>query len=87
MPDAEEIYDPAWEKLDNLKVWVVDALRYLPHSSHAHLERTLEWIERAAPERAVITNMHIDLDYETLNAETADHITPAYDGMVIEIEA
>jgi phosphoribosyl 1,2-cyclic phosphate phosphodiesterase len=86
LPDAEEIYDPAWEKLDNLKIWVVDALRYLPHSSHAHLERTLEWIERAAPERAIITNMHIDLDYDILDAETADHITPAHDGMVIEIE-
>ena len=87
LPDAETIYDPAWKKLKNLKVWVVDALRYKPHSSHAHLARTLEWIKRAAPERAVITNMHIDLDYDTLNAETADHITPAYDGMVIEIDA
>ena len=87
LPDAETIYDPAWKKLEHLKVWVVDALRYKPHSSHAHLARTLEWIKRAAPERAVITNMHIDLDYDTLDTETADHITPAYDGMVIEIEA
>ena len=87
LPDAEEIYDHAWGKLDNLKVWVVDVLRYRPHSSHAHLERTLEWIKRAAPERAIITNMHIDLDYDTLNAETADHITPAHDGMVIELDA
>ena len=87
LPDAEEIYDPAWEKLHNLKVWVVDALRYTPHSSHAHLERTLGWIERATPERAVITNMHIDLDYDILNAETPDHVTPAHDGMVIELDA
>lgn len=87
MPDVEEIYDPAWEKLENLKIWVVDALRYKPHSSHTHLARTLEWIERVAPERAIITNMHIDLDYDTLNAETSDHITPAHDGMVIEIDA
>ena len=85
LPDAEEIYEPAWGKLNDLKVWVVDALRYKPHSSHAHLARTLEWIERAKPERAVITNMHIDLDYDTLNAETPDHITPAHDGLVIEL--
>jgi phosphoribosyl 1,2-cyclic phosphate phosphodiesterase len=32
----------------------------------------------------VLTNMHIDLDYETVLAETPDHITPAYDGMIIE---
>ena len=87
LPDAAEIYKPAWEKLTNLKVWVVDALRYKPHPSHAHLERTLEWIERAAPERAVLTNMHIDLDYDTLNAETAANVTPAYDGMMIELPA
>jgi phosphoribosyl 1,2-cyclic phosphate phosphodiesterase len=36
-----------------------------------------------APRRAVLTNMHIDLDYETVDRETPAHITPAYDGMVI----
>ena len=46
----------------------------------------LEWIARAAPKRAVLTNMHIDLDYETLEAETPDHITPAFDGMKIELD-
>ena len=85
LPDVEEIYDPAWPTLENLKVWVVDALRYKPHGSHAHLARTLEWVERVNPERAVITNMHIDLDYETLDAETPANVTPAYDGMKIEL--
>lgn len=85
LPDVEEIYDPAWEKLNDLKVWIVDALRYKPHGSHAHLARTLEWIERVQPEQALITNMHIDLDYETLKAETPDNVTPAYDGMRIEL--
>jgi phosphoribosyl 1,2-cyclic phosphate phosphodiesterase len=28
--------------------------------------------------------MHVDLDYETILAETPDHIKPAYDGMIIE---
>jgi phosphoribosyl 1,2-cyclic phosphate phosphodiesterase len=27
--------------------------------------------------------MHNDLDYETLNDETPDHIQPAYDGMTL----
>jgi phosphoribosyl 1,2-cyclic phosphate phosphodiesterase len=48
---------------------------------------TLGWIARAKPARAVITNMHIDLDYATLEAETPDHITPAFDGMVLELPA
>ncbi len=30
------------------------------------------------------SNMHNDLDYATLAAETPDHIQPAYDGMTLE---
>jgi phosphoribosyl 1,2-cyclic phosphate phosphodiesterase len=86
LPDAINIYDDAWNSLKDLDCWVVDALRRAPHPTHAHLEMTLGWIERAAPRRAVLTNMHNDLDYETLKAETAEHITPAYDGMTISYD-
>ncbi|MEO1027308.1 MAG: MBL fold metallo-hydrolase [Pseudomonadota bacterium] len=87
LPDVSEIYDDAWHSLHDLDVWIVDALRRTPHPSHAHLERTLEWIERARPGRAVLTNMHIDLDYDTVLAETPDHIEPAFDGMKLVIPA
>lgn len=83
MPDVAEIYDESWPKLQGLRCWIVDALRRDPHPTHAHLARSLEWIERMTPETAVLTNMHIDLDHATVDAETADHITPAYDGMVL----
>ena len=62
---------------------VLDALRRTPHPTHAHLDLALKWIVRAAPRRAVLTNMHIDLDYQTVADETPEHITPAYDGMII----
>ena len=55
-----------------------------PHPTHAHLELTLEWIARAKPKRAVITNMHVDLDHDAVAAETPSHVTPAHDGMVLE---
>lgn len=87
LPDAVAIPEKGWEMLKGLDVWVVDALRRTPHPTHAHLALTLEWISRATPKRAVLTNMHIDLDYETVAAETAEHITPAFDGMVIELDA
>ncbi len=86
LPDVAEIYDDAWSALEELDIWVVDALRRTPHPTHAHLERALEWIERLAPKRAVLTNMHIDLDYETLRAETPDHIEPAFDGMQLTLQ-
>jgi len=87
LPDVSEIPDAVWSgPLKNLDCWVIDALRREPHPTHAHLARTLEWIDRAAPRQAVLTNMHIDLDYATVMAETADHIVPAFDGMQIRYE-
>jgi phosphoribosyl 1,2-cyclic phosphate phosphodiesterase len=47
-------------------------------------QTALDWIARAAPRRAVLTNMHIDLDYQTLEAELPPHIRPAHDGMIID---
>jgi phosphoribosyl 1,2-cyclic phosphate phosphodiesterase len=36
------------------------------------------------PRRAILTNLHTDLDYETLRAKLPAHVTPAYDGMRVE---
>jgi len=85
LPDAVRIYEESWAALQGLECWIVDALRYKPHPTHAHLALTLEWIARAAPRRAVLTNMHVDLDHARLEAETPAHVTPAYDGMVVEV--
>ncbi|WP_299679847.1 MBL fold metallo-hydrolase [uncultured Roseobacter sp.] len=87
LPDVAQIPEAAWPALDNLDCWIVDALRRDPHPTHAHLARTLEWIAEVQPKRAVLTNMHIDLDYETVNAETPDHIEPAYDGLTLTFPA
>ncbi|MEM6578198.1 MAG: MBL fold metallo-hydrolase [Pseudomonadota bacterium] len=83
LPDVADIPDAAWPMLQNLDCWILDALRRDPHPTHAHLAKSLEWLERAAPRRGVLTNMHNDLDYQTLVDETPAHITPAFDGMVI----
>ncbi len=86
LPDAVEIPEQSWPLLQGLDCWIVDALRRKPHPTHAHLDLTLEWINRARPRRAILTNMHIDLDYATVAAETPDHVTPAHDGMTITYE-
>lgn len=86
LPDVSDIPEATWPSLAGLDCWIVDALRRTPHPSHAHLEKTLGWIAEAAPKRAVLTNMHVDLDYETVLAETPEHIQPAFDGMTISYE-
>lgn len=71
--------------ISGLSVWIIDALRPAPHPSHLSLPETLEWIERMAPRQAVLTNMHIDLDYRTTERETPVNVTPAFDGMRIDV--
>lgn len=83
LPDVSDIPDAAWPALENLTCWIVDALRRDPHPTHAHLAKTLDWIARVAPKQAVLTNMHTDLDYATIAAETPAHIQPAYDGLTL----
>ncbi|RMD48229.1 MAG: MBL fold metallo-hydrolase [Alphaproteobacteria bacterium] len=81
LPDVSDIYPPSWEALEDLEVWILDALRRDPHPTHSHLAQSLAWIERARPRRAILTNMHIDMDWEEVNAETPAHVTPAHDMM------
>jgi phosphoribosyl 1,2-cyclic phosphate phosphodiesterase len=86
LPDAVEIYDDSWPVLENLDCWIVDALRRAPHPTHAHLDMTLDWIARVKPRRAILTNMHVDLDYQTVTDETPDHVSCAYDGLTLRYE-
>ena len=85
LPDVSDIPDAAWTEFAGLDLWILDALRRKPHPTHAHLERSLDWIARAAPRRAVLTNMHNDLDYAAVDAETPAHVTPAHDGLVLDL--
>ncbi|HWA69004.1 MAG TPA: MBL fold metallo-hydrolase [Rhizomicrobium sp.] len=82
-PDCDALDEAAFAALADVECWIVDALRRTPHPSHAHLGRTLEWIARVGPGRAILTNMHIDMDYETLRRELPPGAEPAYDGMTI----
>jgi len=86
LPDVSDIKGEAWATLKGLDCFVIDALRRAPHPTHAHLDKALEWLEKSAARRGVLTNMHIDLDYATVAAETPDNVTPAHDGMTISYD-
>jgi phosphoribosyl 1,2-cyclic phosphate phosphodiesterase len=64
---------------------VIDALQQRTHPSHLSLGQALEWIARLTPKKAILTHMHVPLDYAETEAETPGHVEPAYDGMVIEL--
>ena len=67
-----------------MRVWILDALRFKPHPTHANVDTALAWIARVKPERAILTNFNIDVDYAALAAQLPDGVEPAYDGMVID---
>ena len=82
-PDVNGIPEASLPALRDLDLWIVDALRPVPHPSHFSLPETLSWIERLKPKRAVLTNMHIDLDFSTLTRELPPYVEPAYDGIIL----
>jgi phosphoribosyl 1,2-cyclic phosphate phosphodiesterase len=73
--------------LAGTEIWIVDALRYRPHPSHFSVDDALAWIGRINPRRAILTNLHADLDYDELRAKLPPHVEPGFDGLTIEMPA
>ena len=83
--DVSALDEAAFSALDGVKLWILDCLRDRPHPTHSHLARSLEWIARVAPARAVLTHMNHQIDYEDLKRRCPPGVEPAYDGMVLEV--
>jgi phosphoribosyl 1,2-cyclic phosphate phosphodiesterase len=84
--DVSEMPDESMPALVCLDMLILDALRYAPHPTHFSVAEALTLIERVKPRRAVLTNLHTDVDYDRLAQEVPDHVTPAFDGMTIVAE-
>jgi phosphoribosyl 1,2-cyclic phosphate phosphodiesterase len=84
--DVVALSEDAFQALAGVDTLIVDAMRYRPHPTHAHLDRALEWIERIRPRQAFLTNLHVDMDYAELDRRTPGHVHPCHDGMVISEE-
>ncbi|HEV2161353.1 MAG TPA: MBL fold metallo-hydrolase [Stellaceae bacterium] len=83
--DVIALDEAAFQALAGIDTWVVDCIRPEPHVTHSHIDRTLAWIDRVRPRRAVLTHMDESLDYETLRRTLPAGVEPGYDGMVIDI--
>ena len=84
-PDLNAIPDGSRNYLEHLDTWVIDALRYTPHPSHFSLEEALDWIATMKPRRAILTNLHTDMDFEELKTKLPPHVEPAFDGMILDL--
>lgn len=83
-PDLIDMPPESAALLEGLDLWIIDALRHAPHPSHLTVAQALDWIARLKPRRAVLTNLHTDLDYATLAAALPPGVEPAYDGMTLQ---
>jgi phosphoribosyl 1,2-cyclic phosphate phosphodiesterase len=81
--DASDMTEEMAHLFDGVDVWIVDALRRHPHPSHAHLSKTLEWVDAVRAKRTILTHMDASMDYRTLLEELPEGVEPAYDGMEI----
>ena len=79
--DVSKIFQKDYKYFKNLKYLVIDCLWYRNHPSHFNLEKSLELIKIFSPNKAVLTNLHSDLDYNELKSKLTKNIIPAYDGL------
>lgn len=83
-PDVHDIAPEVLKALNGLEIWILDALRYHNHPTHAHADKTLSWAAQTCTKRLVMTNLHIDMDYNTLRRELPSRAYDlAHDGMTI----
>jgi phosphoribosyl 1,2-cyclic phosphate phosphodiesterase len=82
-PDLNAVPEESYDALRGLDIWIIDALRYTSHPSHLTVEEALALIRDLKPKRAILTNLHTDLDFERLRSELPKGVEPAYDGMQI----
>ncbi len=83
--DVSDLPREAQERLQGLDVLVLDALRYTRHPTHFSVSEALAMIETLKPRRAVLTNLHTDLDHAKLTAELPEGVEAAFDGMELVI--
>ena len=79
--DCNKISKKVSKKLMNLDFLIIDCLRKEKHPSHFNYEDSMNFIKLVKPKKAILTNLHIDLDYFELKKKLPKNILPAYDGL------
>jgi phosphoribosyl 1,2-cyclic phosphate phosphodiesterase len=86
LTDHSEIPEASYEKLRDLDILFLDALRHKPHPTHSTVENSLRIVERVNPKRAFFTHICHDLPHEETNAALPENVRLSYDGMKLEFE-
>ena len=79
--DCNKIGNSVSKKLLNLKYLIIDCLRKEKHPSHYNFDDAISFIKLVKPQKAILTNLHVDMDYYDLKKKLPKHIIPAFDGL------
>ena len=79
--DCNMISKKATKQLMDLDFLIIDCLRKKKHPSHFNYEDAMNFIKLVKPKKAILTNLHIDIDYFKLKKKLPKNIIPAYDGL------
>ncbi len=83
--DVVGLDEHAFSVLAGIELWILECMRREPHPTHSHLARSLAWIARVGPRRAVLTHMDGSLDYAEFSRELPPGVEPGRDGLVIDL--
>lgn len=83
--DCSFIPESSKEKLRDLEILILGALRFREHPTHFNIEQALEVISELKPQRCFLTHINHDLDYGETNARLPAGVELGYDGLEIEI--
>ena len=79
--DCNKISNSVAKKLLNLKYLIIDCLRKEKHPSHFNFDDAISFIKLVKPQKTILTNLHVDMDYYYLKKKLPKHIIPAFDGL------
>ena len=82
--DVSELDDIAYDELVGVKLWIVDYVRYFKSPTHFAIDDTIAAILRIRPERAILTHMCHDINYELMSRILPQGLELAYDGMKLK---
>jgi len=84
--DASHISDKEMEKIYNLDILVINALRKEPHPTHFGLQQALDVIEKVKPKKAYLTHISYKFGFhKEISKILPKNVFLAYDGLEVSV--
>jgi phosphoribosyl 1,2-cyclic phosphate phosphodiesterase len=86
--DCSSIPNDTLKKLMNLKLLIIDCLKFKSHETHLNFKKCLSYVKILNPKQTILTNLHSDIDYSSLQKKLykiSKNIIPGYDGLKVAI--